>query len=310
MAGIVILVQGIIDFINDPSWDNFSTILKGLALLLAGVAVAMLAVNAANPVAWIILAIAAISALVALIITYWDQICDILGKAGQWFYDNVIKPVADFFVGMWNGLVNGAVAAWNGIKKVFSVVADFFKTIFTNAWNGVKKVFSTGGKIFDGIKDGILNGFKAIVNAIIKGINKVVALPFNGINKVIRTVRDISFLGISPFKGLLHEISVPQIPQLANGDVIPPRHKFLAVLGDQKHGTNIEAPLETIKQANREVMQEFMSVFSGLNNNEREIVFRNLTIVAQFGNKDFSKIVVKAVRMAEKEMGKQLFVSA
>mgnify|MGYP004531320935 CR=1 FL=1 len=310
IAGIVILVQGIIDFINDPSWDNFSTILKGLALLLAGVAVAMLAVNAANPVAWIILAIAAISALVALIITYWDQICDILGKAGQWFYDNVIKPVADFFVGMWNGLVNGAVAAWNGIKKVFSVVADFFKTIFTNAWNGVKKVFSTGGKIFDGIKDGILNGFKAIVNAIIKGINKVVALPFNGINKVIRTVRDISFLGISPFKGLLHEISVPQIPQLANGDVIPPRHKFLAVLGDQKHGTNIEAPLETIKQANREVMQEFMSVFSGLNNNEREIVFRNLTIVAQFGNKDFSKIVVEAVRMAEKEMGKQLFVSA
>ena len=310
IAGIVILVQGIIDFINDPSWDNFSTILKGLALLLAGVAVAMLAVNAANPVAWIILAIAAISALVALIITYWDQICDILGKAGQWFYDNVIKPIAVFFVGMWNGLVNGAVAAWNGIKKVFSVVADFFKTIFTNAWDGVKKVFSTGGKIFDGIKDGILNGFKSIVNAIIKGINKVVALPFNGINRVIRTVRDISFLGISPFQGLLHEISVPQIPQLANGDVIPPRHKFLAVLGDQKHGTNIEAPLETIKQANREVMQEFMGVLSGLNNNEREIVFRNLTIVAQFGNKDFSKIVVEAVRMAEKEMGKQLFVSA
>lgn len=167
-----------------------------------------------------------------------------------------------------------------------------------------------GGKIFDGIKYGIINGFKAIVNAIIKGINKVVAIPFNGINGALRKIRDISFLGISPFKGLIKEISVPQIPQLATGAVIPPRQKFLAMLGDQKHGTNIEAPLETIKQANREVMQEFMGAFSNLNNDEKEIVFRNLTIVAQFGNKDFSKIVVEAVRMAEKEMGKQLFVSA
>lgn len=310
IAGIVTLVQGIINFINDPSWSNFAVILQGLALILAGVAIAMLAVNAANPVAWILLAIAVVTTLVTLIIKYWDEICNIFGKVGQWFYDNVITPVADFFVGMWNGLVDGAAAAWNGIKDVFSTVASFFKNIFSNAWNAVKKVFSVGGKIFDGIKDGIIDGFKAIVNAIIGGINKVVAIPFNGINGALRKIRDISFLGISPFKGLIKEISVPQIPQLATGAVIPPRQKFLAMLGDQKHGTNIEAPLETIKQANREVMQEFMGAFSNLNNDEKEIVFRNLTIVAQFGNKDFSKIVVEAVRMAEKEMGKQLFVSA
>lgn len=310
IAGIVTLVQGIINFINDPSWSNFAVILQGLALILAGVAIAMLAVNAANPVAWILLAIAVVTTLVTLIIKYWDEICNIFGKVGQWFYDNVITPVADFFVGMWNGLVDGAAAAWNGIKDVFSTVASFFKNIFSNAWNAVKKVFSVGGKIFDGIKDGIIDGFKAIVNAIIGGINKVVAIPFNGINGALRKIRDISFLGISPFKGLIKEIPVPQIPQLATGAVIPPRQKFLAMLGDQKHGTNIEAPLETIKQANREVMQEFMGAFSNLNNDEKEIVFRNLTIVAQFGNKDFSKIVVEAVRMAEKEMGKQLFVSA
>lgn len=310
IAGIVTLVQGIINFINDPSWSNFAVILQGLALILAGVAIAMLAVNAANPVAWILLAIAVVTTLVTLIIKYWDEICNIFGKVGQWFYDNVITPVADFFVGMWNGLVDGAAAAWNGIKDVFSTVALFFKNIFSNAWNAVKKVFSVGGKIFDGIKDGIIDGFKAIVNAIIGGINKVVAIPFNGINGALRKIRDISFLGISPFKGLIKEISVPQIPQLATGAVIPPRQKFLAMLGDQKHGTNIEAPLETIKQANREVMQEFIGAFSNLNNDEKEIVFRNLTIVAQFGNKDFSKIVVEAVRMAEKEMGKQLFVSA
>lgn len=46
------------------------------------------------------------------------------------------------------------------------------------------------------------------------------------------------------------------IPMLATGAVIPPNAPFLAVLGDQKHGTNIEAPLETIKQAVAEVIVE------------------------------------------------------
>lgn len=309
IGGIVTLIQGIINFINDPSWNNFATILTGLAMILGGVAIAMLAVNAANPVAWIMLAIAAIIAIVALIIKNWDTIKEVLGKAGEWFYNTIIKPIVGFFEGMWNGLVNGAKSAWDGIKSVFSTVASFFKNIFSNAWNGVKAVFSTGGKIFDGIKDGILNGFKTVVNTIIKGINKVVKIPFDGINTALKKVRDISFLGISPFKGLIKTVNVPQIPQLAQGDVIPPRHKFMAILGDQKHGTNIEAPLETIKQANREVLAEFFNQFKNLSNDIKEIVFKNFTIVAQFGNKDFQKLVIEAVRLTEKEIGKPLFIN-
>ena len=69
-----------------------------------------------------------------------------------WIYNTVIAPIGNFFAGMWNGLKTGAQNAWNGIKSVFSTVASFFKSIFTNAWNGVKAVFSTGGKIFTGIK--------------------------------------------------------------------------------------------------------------------------------------------------------------
>ena len=45
-----------------------------------------------------------------------------------------------------------------------------------------------------------------------------------------------------------------KVPGLATGAVIPPNAPFMAVLGDQKHGTNIEAPLDTIKQAVREVV--------------------------------------------------------
>ncbi len=339
IAGIVTLIQGIVNFIKDPSWSNFATILEGLALILAGVAVAMLAVEAANPVAWIMLAIAAVVALGAIIIKNWDKIKEVLGKVGGWIYDHLIAPIENFFSGLWEGIKSifspvfswfndevikpllnafertweglkvGAKEAWEGIKSIFSTVATFFKNIFSNAWEGVKKVFSVGGKIFDGIKDGILNGFKAIVNAIIKGINKVVSIPFNGINWALNKIKNIEFLGISPFKKIIKTIDVPKIPELAKGAVIPPRQRFAAILGDQRHGTNIEAPLETIKQANREVLLEFFDKLNGLTNQVKDIVLKNFTIVAQFGDRNFRQVVYEAIRLTEQELGKPLFVS-
>ena len=219
ITGIILLIQDIIDFIKDPSWDGFANILRDLALVLGGVAIAMLAVNAANPIAWIMLAIAAFAALASFVIKHWEDIKKVLGQIGSWIYEHVIKPVADFFVGLWNGFKNGAQNAWNGIKNIFSNVTSFFKSIFSNAWSAVKNVFSTGGKIFDGIKDGIVNGFKTIVNAIISGINKVVAIPFNAINSILKKIHDINILGVKPFT-FIKTFSVPQLPKLAKGGVI------------------------------------------------------------------------------------------
>lgn len=54
------------------------------------------------------------------------------------------------------------------------------------------------------------------------------------------TLGNLVSLGLSP---------VSRVPMLANGAVIPPNRQFLAMLGDQKHGTNIEAPLDTIVEA-------------------------------------------------------------
>ena len=320
LAGVIILIQGIIDFIKNPSWENFGTILTGLSLILAGVAVAMLAVNAANPVAWIMLAIAAVVALGAIIIKNWDSIKEVFSKIWSWISEKVIEPVKngfasageflkekwnkikEFFSGLWESMKDGAKNAWEGIKKVFSTVATFFKNIFTNAWEGVKKVFSVGGKIFDGIKDGILNGFKTIVNAIIGGINKVVSIPFNGINWALKKIRDIEFLGISPFKDLIKTIDIPQIPKLATGAVIPPRSEFMAILGDQKRGVNIETPLDTMVEA-------FNKALDDRSNGSGDVVIENLTIINRIGNTDLSKTVVKGVRIAEKQFGKPLFVN-
>ena len=125
------------------------------------------------------------------------------------------------------------------MKSVFSTVANFFKTVFTNAWTAVKNVFSTGGRIFDGIKDGIVTAFKAIVNAIIGGINKVIAIPFNTINSVLNGIRNINILGVTPFTWV-GTINVPQIPKLAKGGIIA--QPTMAVVGER--GKEAVMPLE------------------------------------------------------------------
>lgn len=174
----------------------------------------------------------------------WDNIKEVWGTVSTWFNDKIISPISNFFSGMWDKLKNGAKDAWQGIKNTFKAIPDWFKEKFSNAWQKVKDVFSTGGKVFEGIKDGITSAFKTVVNAIIKGINKVVALPFNAINKVLDKIRNVSFLGISPFKNLIGEISVPQIPLLATGGVL--KRGQIGLL----EGTGAEAvvPLEKNKQ--------------------------------------------------------------
>lgn len=188
----------------------------------------------------------------------WKGIQAVFKTIGSWIDTNVIKPVTGFFSRMWDGLKNGAVQAWNGIKSAFGSVATWFKDIFSTAWAGVVQVFSVAGEIFVNIKDGILSAFKTVVNGIITGINNVVAVPFNGINSALNAIKNIEIVGIRPFSGL-RTINVPQIPYLAQGAVLPPNKPFMAVVGDQKHGTNVEAPLATIQEAVAQVMKDNIS---------------------------------------------------
>lgn len=273
LAGVVTLIQGIMQFIQDPSWDNFAVILQGLSLILAGVAIAMLAVNAANPVAWILLAIAALTTLGALIIKHWDDTKAILEKVGDWIYDHVIKPIKDKFQSM-----------ISFFKNLISKIVGLFKNLGTKVGNVIG------------------SAFKTVINGVLKSIEDILNFPVKSINKLIDVINKVPGINI----GTLPTFN---LPRLAKGAVIPARHEFAAILGDQKHGTNIEAPLETIKQANREVMEEFIGVLSNLDNKEREIVFKNLTIITQLGTSSVKKVVLDSIRLSEKELGKQLLLA-
>jgi len=171
----------------------------------------------------------------------WTAIKKVWNVVSTWFNEKIIQPVGKFFSNMWTGLKDGASDAWSGIKSVFGSVADWFEDKFRTAWQKVKDVFSTGGKIFDGIKEGITDAFKTVVNAIIRGLNKVIAIPFNAINKTLDKIRNVSIAGVEPFSGLISQFDVPQIPELAKGiGVAKKGHMYLL----EGNGDEAVVPLE------------------------------------------------------------------
>lgn len=186
------------------------------------------------------------------------------------------------------------------IKDIFKSIPDWFKDTFSKAWQAVKDVFSTGGKIFDGIKEGIANVFRTVVNGIIGGINKVIAVPFKSINGMLNKIRNVSVLGVSPFKGFWSQnpLAVPKIPMLAQGAVIPPNAKFLAMLGDQKNGRNLEAPESLIRKIVREE--------SG--NSNKEFIL-NLKAILECDKKQFGQLSFEGIRLKEQQNGKKYFLN-
>lgn len=181
-----------------------------------------------------------------------------------WFkekFDKAYSNAKNAFSNAKKGFEN----VWSNIKKGFGNIPDWFEKKFSAAWTAVKNVFSKGGKVFTGIKDGILSGLKSVIRTLIDGINKVIKEPFDGLNTALGKIRSFKIAGKTPF-GSIPTIKTPQIPALAKGAVIPPNKEFLAVLGDQKHGTNIEAPLSTIEQAVTNAIRKNGGITSGNGN--------------------------------------------
>lgn len=268
VAGLVLLGVAIRDVIKN-GFNNKNLTAITVALLTIGGAIAIITG------AWIPLLIAAIAAVVVWIVAKWTSIKEWISKtissidaAFEQFLANVEEGVAaavdwviekwtavkDWFSGLWEKVSSGAVAAWDGIKSAFKSVPEWFQSKFRDAWQKVKDVFSTGGRIWSGIKEGIESTFHTVVNAIIRGMNTIIAVPFNKINSMLNTIRNASFLGISPFQNMwgVNPLPVPQIPMLARGAVIPANRQFLAVLGDQRNGNNLEAPESLLRQIVRE----------------------------------------------------------
>lgn len=212
------------------------------ALVAAHLAQAGAAMAAIAPYILIVAAIAAVIAIIVVCIKHWDDIVKAVKNCwekckatlagwGSWINKNVIKPVGNFFTGLWKtvsgtftklwtGFKDGARNAWEGVKSVFSKVGDFFSRTFNTVKDKIISVFRAGGEVFNNIKDGIVSVFKTVVNGIIRGINRVIATPFRGLNRILDRIQNVSVAGIQPFSWMSWRAPIPEIPLLAKGGIL------------------------------------------------------------------------------------------
>ena len=200
---------------------------------------------------------------------------------GQWIYDHIFTPFKDGIceafgihspsteAKSWGsyisqGLLDGLASKWEDIT---GWLRDL-KQIFVDAWDNIRakttETFNSIGQTISDIWNGISSTIKTTVNGIIGFINRMISAVVTGINAVINALNGLSFDLPDIFGGghvgfNISTLTAPQIPYLAQGAVIPANREFLAVLGDQNHGTNVEAPLDTIKQAVAEVMEDLQA---------------------------------------------------
>lgn len=210
----------------------------GLILSSIGFSVATAAAGAfgavmafvTSPIFLVGLAIAAVIAIVLLLIRNWDAVKEAGGKAWDWI-KNKWKDSGVWF----EGIANKVKEAW---RTALDWVGNKWETTFTGAKNFVK-----------GVINSIIAFINSMINAVASGINAVIG----GINSIhIEIPSWVPVVGGSYFGSNLPLVSFPNIPRLATGAVIPANSEFLAVLGDQKSGRNIEAPESLIRQIIKE----------------------------------------------------------
>ena len=157
---------------------------------------------------------------------------------------------------MFSDLQPAAQLAIGSTKDVLSSGVHSISATVTSAWDNVLSVFSKTDNTVGGIATGVVSSMKSVINRLISGINDAIVQPFSGINNAFSMLKTFTVNGLQPFKNLNFSVSMPKIPLLASGAVLPANKPFLAMVGDQKHGTNIEAPLTTIQQAVAAVMED------------------------------------------------------
>lgn len=178
----------------------------------------------------------------------------------------------------WDAIVDKLKTVWSNIKNWFKSQVQPKLTL--KYWQN--KLSAVGDGIVSAIRSGV-NGAISAINKFIDWVNG--KLTWNlGDGKLADLARA---LGVpSSFK----LFKVPRIPMLAQGGVIPANHAFLSILGDQKQGTNIEAPEELIRKIVRE-----------------EAGAGTYTFIAQLDGKTIFKEVIEQGKLTRRMTGKNAF---
>ena len=300
VGGLIILWESLSDaWNNGVNWKNLLGSLAGTAALAGGLAIAFGKVGAG---------IGLVVAGAAMIITAFKDICDnganlqntllliagiVATGLGFFFLTGSVIPlviagIATVVTAVLALTGNLTEFARNLKDNILGGIIQFIKGAFTgdwnSAWDGVKKVFK-------GIWNSIVIIAESAVNAIIKGLNWLISK----INTIKFTVPSwVPGVGGKSIGGHLSSLSEVHLPRLATGAVIPPNKEFLAVLGDQKSGTNIETPLATMVDAFKQAMAESGGGAT--------------TVVIQLDGKEIARSTVKNINNMTRAAGKPVLL--
>lgn len=237
---------------------------KGLISLMTGTGGIMGGIKAIataiGPGGVFVLAVGACIAIGVLLYKNWDKIKEMAGKVWDWISNktrrfvedigNKLRGLATKMTTIWGNIKASAHQKWNAIWSTVSGFAERIKNAIVDKFTSAK---NTVADVFNGMRDAIrsvLNNIISVVNGAISKVNGVVSAIESAFSfgpwKVPTPFgsKTIGFRATFP--------RVPTVPYLAKGAVIPPRSEFLAVLGDQKQGNNIETPESLLRKIVRE----------------------------------------------------------
>ena len=201
LAGIIIAIQNLIKFLQDPTFENFTNIIIGIGTAIIGVGI----IISRSP----LIVAGVIAVIVATIVKNYDYIMGLFNKLINWFETDFIGALRYLF-----GPIGDIIAA----PFIFAVNA--MKSAFEGLFGGIKKIVTGIIQIFKGdFKNGIMNVFGGLKDILLAPFNALVS----GINSLIRGVNRIRFDvpdWVPGFGGKKFGFNIPQIPRLAVGGIV------------------------------------------------------------------------------------------
>lgn len=265
IAGIMYTVMALIEYLKDPSWENFGKVIQGIGVSIIGVGViiaSVLGIVAGAPV----IITGAIVLIWGIIVKYWEQIkaffqsgIDWLKGKSDWIrqmFGDVVGDIYDNFVSGLQDVLNWLDSTMKGIKANFNEIISFIKNVFSGNWQGawqnIKNIFSN---IWEGMKNTvktifgligkmainigktvgatISGAFKAVVNGVLRAIEDILNSPIRAINSLTDVINRVPGINL----GYLNTFN---LPRLAKGGVIS--QPTQAIIGEA--GREAVVPLE------------------------------------------------------------------
>lgn len=222
LAGIVYTIESLLEYLQDPSWENFGKIIQGIGLAILGVGVIIGNVP--------LIVAGAIVLIVGTIVKYWEQIKGFLQNGIDWLvsksdwihkmFGGTIGDLYDFIVDILQDTLNSFDGLFKGIKTIFDGIIKLVKGVFTGdwkmAWEGLKQITK-------GVFDSLWAIAKWPLNMIISGLNALI----RGANRIHFNVPDwVPVIGGKQFG-----FNIPQIPKLAKGTILNAPGRGVPVAG-------------------------------------------------------------------------------